>query len=82
MGEWAKTQQKIEKNQQTLWATFKEDLTKVAKKHCSQSRGKLAKKIVEVDKNKGDKRNNIDASNKIRVNEMYLANKLKHLKHI
>ena len=70
------------KNQQTLWATFKEDLTKVAKKHCSQSRGKLAKKIVEVDKDKGDKRNNIDVSNKIRVNEMYLANKLKPLKHI
>ena len=71
-------------NPQMMWAAFKGDLAKIAKKHCTQTRGKLAKKINEVEKNIKSIRENleINSSNKIRANEAYLANELKRLEHI
>ena len=69
---------------QTLWATFKKDIAKIAKKHCAQSRGKTAAKIRKIEGDMEKLKNNaeIDTNNEIRANEAYLANELKHLEHI
>ena len=76
--------QRDTENPQTLWATFKGDLAKIAKKHCAKTRGKLANKIRAVEKNMKSIRGNpdIDVNNAIRANEAYLANELKRLESI
>ena len=73
-----------EKNPQKLWATFKSDVAKVAKKHCSEMRGKVAKKIKDLEKDLKELRENpeLDTDNRVRTEEAYLANELKHLEHI
>lgn len=65
-------------NPQTLWATFKDDIVKTAKKHCAESRGKLAKKINDLEKElKNLQRNQeLDLNDTIRPHEAALASKL------
>ena len=69
---------------QSLWTDFKNDLVKITKKHCAESRGKLGKKIKTVeDQLKGLARNpEMDTNNDVRANEAYLANELATLKRI
>ncbi|KAF8259099.1 hypothetical protein EI94DRAFT_1523590, partial [Lactarius quietus] len=37
-------------NPQTLWTAFKKDIVKIAKKHCTETRGKLMKKMEKLEK--------------------------------
>ena len=76
--------QRETKTPQTLWATFKKDITKITKKPCVQSRGKTAAKIRKIEEDMEKLKNNaeIDTNDEIRANEAYLANELKHLEHI
>ena len=69
---------------QSLWATFKNDVTTITKKHCAETRGKLAKRIKgimhDLKTTAGDP--GMDTDNDMRVNEAYLANELAFLKKI
>ena len=69
---------------QRLWTSFKEDVTKIAKKHCSASRGKLTKKIKDAERKLKDIINDpeLDSDNTKRANEAYLAKELANLKRI
>lgn len=69
---------------QTLWATFKRDIAKIAKKHGAQSRGKTTVKIkkIEEEMEKLKRNSDIDNNENTRAKEAYLANELKHLEHI
>lgn len=69
---------------QSLWTDFKDDIVKIAKKHCAKTWGKLAKKIKAIKKDlKSLTRNpELDTNNTIRVDEAYLANELATLKQI
>ena len=71
-------------NPQILWARFKKDVVKTTKKHCSESRGKLRKKIVAIEKSiKELTRNpNLDTDNSLRVKEAFWARELANLKQI
>ena len=71
-------------NPQTLWASFKDDIVQITKKHCSTTRGKLGKKISAIEKDlKTLARNpNMDADNKIRAEEAFMVNELASLKRI
>ena len=71
-------------NPQSLWADFKNDIVKMTRKHCSESRAKLTKKITAIERELKDiSRNpNIDTNNNIRANEAYLTKELAILKHI
>ena len=73
-----------EKNPQTLWASFKSNVVKVVKKHCSKMRGKVVKKIKDLEKDLKELRENpeLDTDNRVRTKEAYLANELKHLEHL
>ena len=69
-------------NPQTLWAKFKSNIGKIAKKHCTKSRGKLAKKAkdLEEDLKRLRGRPDLDTNNTIRAEEAFLTNELEHLK--
>ena len=71
-------------NTQSLWKSFKNDIVKIAKKHCSESRGRLTKKISAIEKDLKSLNGNpeLDTDNKIRVEEAYMVKELAMLKHI
>ena len=56
-----------ERNPQMLWATFKNNVVKVAKKHCSKMKGRIAKKINDLEKDLKSLRENpdLDKDNKV-----------------
>jgi exonuclease III len=71
-------------NPQTLWESFKKDIVKITKKHCSETRGKLRKKIKAIESGlKSCARNPaLDTDNSRRAEEVYLAKELEILKSI
>ena len=77
-------QTREQENPQSLWASFKVDIVKITKKHCSESRGKLRKKIVAIEKNiKTLTRNpDLDTDNSLRAKEAFWARELANLKQI
>lgn len=71
-------------NPQSLWTSFKDDVVKITKKHCAESRGRLGKKIHVIERDiKSLTRNpEIDTDDRVRAEEAFLANELATLKHI
>lgn len=69
---------------QVLWAKFKEDIAKLAKKHCAESRGKLASKMRKIESKLENlaKDPQIDTNNTLRADEAFLAKDLAILKRI
>ena len=77
-------QQRGQANPQSLWASFKKDIVKLSKKHCSESRGKLRKKIAIIEKKMMTLTRNpsLDTDNGLRAKEAFWASELANLKHI
>ena len=71
-------------NPQTLWSSFKNDIVKITKKQCAESRGKLAKKIknLEYDIKTLTRNPDLDWDDKVRAEEAFLTSELATLKHI
>ena len=69
---------------QLLWANFKKEVAKITKKHSSESRGKLTKKMRDLEKEIRNLATNpeFDTDNRIRANETFLAKELETLKRI
>ena len=69
---------------QTLWANFKRDVTKIAKKHSAESRGKLTRKMsnLETEIKNLARHPEFDTNNNLRANEAFLAKELETLKRI
>ena len=69
---------------QTLWANFKKDVVKITKKHSSESRGKLTKRMRDLEKEIKNLATNpdFDTDNRMRANETFLAKELETLKRI
>jgi hypothetical protein len=65
-------------NPQTLWAEFKSDTQSLTKKHGSESHGKLAKRIEDIEGTLKTLASTLelDNDNIIRTNEAYLASEL------
>lgn len=69
---------------QAIWSSFKEDVVKIAKKHCAESRGKLKIKISAIESELKNCASNpeLDTDNNVRVEEAFLASELAKLKRI
>ena len=72
------------RNPQTLWARFKGDARDIATRHCKETRGKLSKKLKDLERERKAISNSerIDTTDSARANEAYLAKELEILTRI